>query len=134
MLKDRNGKVFGDALTLDQIDEGTGDVNSAGKSRLTSVNEELARELRLQAGGKGPTFQRAEKGPGSVGYGVHILDDALGEGRLLVHPRCVGLRRAMRRWEGDDDDFKHWLDALRYGTVKHLDPKKSDAPVRIARG
>lgn len=94
-------------LTYEQIDEAVGDVNSAGKSALTSVNQEMSRELRVQSGMKGPTFRNAAKGPGSVQMGVRILDNALGEKRVWVHVRCEGLRRAMRRWQGADDEFKH---------------------------
>lgn len=127
-MVERNG------LTIEQIDEAIGDVNSAGKSALTSVNQELTRELAKQSGMRVPTFRNAQKGPGSVQYGVRVLDNAFGESRVWVHERCENLRRSLRRWQGDDDNFKHFVDLARYGAAPHLDPKRTTAPRRLARG
>lgn len=121
-------------LTYDQIDEAVGDVNTAGKSKLTTINDELTRELAAQSGVRGPRFMPAQKGPGSVAFGVRIIDDALGGGRSWVHERCEGLRRAARRWQGDDDDFKHWIDMWRYGAVPHLDHRRSARVPRLRVG
>lgn len=121
-------------LSPAEIDEARGDVNTMGKSRLTSVNAELSRELASQSTGKAPRFQAADKGAGSVALGVRLIDNGLGERRVWVHERCQGLRRALRRWKGDDDDFKHWIDSWRYIAVPHLDPGRAQAPVRLVRG
>ena len=124
-------------LRLDQVDTAIGDVNSAGKSsRMRTVNEEFEDAFRRIAGSRATPFRvtGASKGPGSVAYGAHVLDDALGRGALFVHERAEPVVRAFRRWSGSDDEHKHLVDACRYLLVSALDRTASRAAPRMVRG
>ena len=111
------------------VDRAHGDVNTMGKSQLSTVNEALAEafaDLERVPREQAPiTILRPRKGPGSVMYGCRVLNHAFLQGRLVVHERCGVLIHALRNWQGGksgvDGDLSHTIDALRYGCVELLD-------------
>lgn len=128
--------VEGDALAIQallsshgqglmDISKAVGDTNSAGKSRLTSVNREFEIAFGELLHGPPPfEVDKPRKGPGSISWGARILNRAFQTQQLFVHERCEQLTTAIGRWKGEDDDYKHLIDALRYGTCEILDPEE----------
>jgi len=129
-MLDRHG------IPLAAVDVARGDVNSAGKSALTSINrlmgEALARasgvpEHAIRAGQIPLRIESARKGPGSVLAGARTLNYALADWRLRVHERCARLVQGMRHWRGERTgrgaDVKDALDAFRYIAVEPLDSR-----------
>ena len=129
-MLDRHG------IPLAAVDVARGDVNSAGKSALTSINrlmgEALARasgvpEHAIRAGQIPLRIESARKGPGSVLAGARTLNYALADWRLRVHERCARLVQGMRHWKGEKtgrgSDVKDALDAFRYIAVEPLDSR-----------
>ena len=124
-MLDRHG------LSVAAVTRARGDVNSAGKHSLLSVNrlleEKIAEALGLPP--HAPPFRilGASKGPGSVTYGARVLNLALLSDRLRVSPRCHDLIEGLRHWKGTktgaDGELSHALDALRYGACDLLDSR-----------
>jgi len=101
-----------------QVDLAYGDINSAGKrSPGTKINDLLSYELN------GLRIRTPSKGPGSVEFGVRLINVALRRGHLKVHPSCQSLDHSLRHWTGkksQHNDLTHTLDALRYLVVPVL--------------
>jgi len=114
-------------LSIHDVSRAHGDVNSAGKTRLASVNEVFEEEFaEVVAGDRTArviTIEGAEKGAGSIGFGVRVMNTAMSSARMFVHENCRMFRRACRRWAGKDDDYKHPIDTARYGVVPILEPR-----------
>jgi len=90
------------------VDRAVGDTNTAGKAAAgRTVNELLGQALGIR-------IRPAEKGPGSVQSGAVTINQALRRAQLRVHPDAVGADKALRYWAGKDDEFKHYVDGLRY--------------------
>lgn len=94
-----------------------GDVGSAGKSRLVTLNREF--EIALKAlTGWSPSIRTARKKKGSPEYEAHMVDTAMIEGRYHITTRCKGLTKSYSRWQGTrigkDGEHSHLLDAARY--------------------
>lgn len=126
-MLDRHG------LSLFDVDRARGDINSAGKSHARhSVNANFDLAFRRLAGGRLPfSVERPHKGRGSILRSARVINSALLEERLHIHPRCKRLIGSCMHWRGDDDDHKHPIDALGYGVYDHLD--KSLGTVRQIR-
>jgi len=121
-------------LSLYDVDRARGDVNTAGKSHARwTVNEAFERAFAALAGGHRPfAIERPRKGPGSIMRAARVVNVALLDRRLRVHPRCERIIETMRHWTGADDDLKHPFDALGYITYDLLDPTDAPAHGRIA--
>ena len=94
-----------------------GDVGTAGKSSLISLNREFEEALRALTGWS-PGIRTAKKRKGSPEYEAHLVDTAMIDRMFHVHPDCVQLIEAYKRWQGTrvgkDSDHSHILDATRY--------------------
>jgi hypothetical protein len=120
-------------LGLFEVDRAHGDINTAGKSAVTtSVNRELeiAFASLVRGDPNNPPFRihKAKKGSGSVLAGARVLSSACAAGRLWFHERCKRHINAMRKWKGtdrgEDSKIKHWVDDVRYGPGPLLDTTK----------
>lgn len=115
--------VEGVDLRLDAIDWGVGDTNTGGKSiggkKLNDLmTENLARLMRLPPHQPSFHIRSAWKRPGSVDFGIRLVNNQLKRGDLLICESCEGLIEAARHWEGEKSgDLPHRIDALRYGVV-----------------
>lgn len=117
-------------LRIRDVRRWVGDTNTLGiASPGARVNALFARELQALAqadrrkGEPMPTVEveGADKRAGAPRAGWHLLGEALGRGLLRVDAsRCPQLDRALRRWEGAEDEHRHILDGLRYATYDHL--------------
>lgn len=115
-------------LSLHHVDSAVGDINTAGKSsEFVKVNDEFEAAFAELAGTARPPFRidSAEKGPGSVAYGVHVLDESFGgdEPALMVHERARPFISAARRWNGKHDKHSHLIDFARYLFVPVLEKR-----------
>jgi hypothetical protein len=121
-------KIESHGMTLFHVDEAYGDINTSGKSEVSTVNQDLEVAFAniLGLDWSHPPFEvlRPNKGPGSVDYGCRVINAAFIKGNLTIHERCTLLRRALGRWvggkTGEQGDFKDFIDGLRYGVVDHL--------------
>lgn len=108
-------------LTPDHLDWGVGDHNIAGKSKggrqLNEVYETLLRQ-HMTGGGQAFAITNALKGPGRVQQQTRIVNGYLHRDDLTIHAHCTRTIRAVRRWAGSNDDYKHYVDALRYGIAQ----------------
>ena len=132
-------------IRLEDVDEARGDTNSAGKSRLTTINrlmsECLARaagvpEHAISSGHMPLTIRGARKGPGSVFAGARTLNRALAGWRWRIHRRCVRSIAGCRHWKGQKtgrgSEVKDMLDATRYIGADVLDTRtKGGMSVRL---
>jgi hypothetical protein len=126
-------------LTPMDVTRAHGDVNSAGKSALTSVNRALeiafAKVCELPSHRPPFTIMQAKKGAGSIMQGAHVVNAAFLRGRLTVATRCATLVNSLRHWRGTktgaDEDYTHTIDALRYGLVGLLDPVVEAPAARV---
>lgn len=108
-----------------------GDRAWEGKSGLIRKdNERLAaaieRHLELRPGTLDPPIDTVKRGKNrgrskSVDFGMAFLHRAMVRPDCFhVHPRCKHLIKALGRWEGKDDEWKHILDALRYALDEQI--------------
>lgn len=89
------------------VDEWTGDNNSAGKARVgLKVNDLLGEELGVE-------ISPPDKTAGSVETGEYLVNLALLQGRLLVKEGLVAVDKTMRYYDGSEA-LKHISDAIRY--------------------
>lgn len=108
-------------LRLSQVERWVGDTNTLGKaSPGHSINSSLEAELQaLHLAATGESLRvrvdNAIKTTGAPQTGAALLQQAMARGLLFVDGGgCPTLDRALRRWEGGDDEYKHAIDALRY--------------------
>jgi len=110
-------------LTLDSIDEAIGDTNSSGKGDVTSrtVNDKFTESFR--ALGSSLRMVAADKGAGSVGLGVRVMNDAFARKTLWICRGASELVRACQRWNGSNaSPHKDKVDAVRYGPASKIRP------------
>ena len=125
-----------------EIERACGDTNSAGKSRLTTVNRTLEYAFAdlYKLPHHAPPFRivPAKKGAGSVSYGCRVLNAAFIQGRLTVHKRCAPLVRALRYYKGGkagrDAEHSDKTDAARYGLTDWLEPTRVNRAAEIRVG
>jgi len=121
-------------LSLLNVDRAIGDVNSAGKSSpFEKVNHEFTAEFKALAGTRSAPFtlKNADKRPGSVKYGLHVLNESFGREvdgspAFMVHERCTPLLASFRRYsekapKKERDKHGHLLDTSRYLFVPILE-------------
>jgi len=101
-------------IALGDVDEVWGDTNKVQIGRSDKMNDQLGLELGLRV-------RNAEKGAGQDLYFARLLNAACGRGKYQVTGRCPVLQRALRQWAGKEDEHKHSMDRLRYGTLRHLE-------------
>jgi hypothetical protein len=102
-------------LKIEDVDDIYGDVNDAGKgARGYKVNEILGFHLGY------PNIQIPNKRPGSVQYGVRLINYGFLKKQIHVHERCTSLINSLKYWKGRDDDLKHTIDGLRYICTPYL--------------
>ena len=125
-----------------EITKAHGDTNSAGKSRLTSVNRALEQAFAelYKLPKSAPPFRiyPAKKGRGSVNFGCKVLNAAMIQGRLTVHERCAPLVRALRYYKGGkagrDAEHSDKIDPMRYALTDWLEPTRADGGAEIRVG
>jgi len=128
-MLDRHG------LSVAAVTRARGDVNSAGKNALISVNRLLEESIAEAVGlpSHAPPFRilGASKPPGSILWGSRVLNLAMLSGRLRVSPRCHSLIEGLRHWKGTkqsgDANLAHAIDSLRYGVADLLDSRARGA-------
>ncbi len=110
-------------LSLYSVDRSRGDVNTAGKSAArTSMNQAFENAFTALAGSLPFSIEKPRKGPGSVLRTAQVVNRALIDGRLKIHPRCKALIESMQHWRGEpSSDLKHAIDALGYLAYDLLD-------------
>lgn len=119
-----------------RITKAKGDTNSGGKgAKGDSINQMISRAIALQLG-HAPhmppfRFEPADKRGGMMAAGVKLINVGLARSQFWVHPRCVHTRAGLRHWSGQDDEYKHAMDALRYIATDVLD--RATLPV-VQRG
>jgi phage terminase large subunit len=126
-------EVYETRLTQDEKIERTREL--VGDDACEVVVDSAAPDLIESMRRKGLNSQAANKGQGSVNYGIGLVQGRLvpaGDGlpRLTVDPNCTNLIREFESYEwkpGGDrlkdeplDANNHALDSLRYG-IRHLD-------------
>lgn len=125
-------------LDLADVSRWWGDTNTLGKaSPGARVNAALATQFRQLLLDEAATTRRspaeltpivpviriddADKRPGAPDTGWRLMALALGLGCIHVDAaRCPQLDRALNRWQGKDDGYKHILDGARYQTYELL--------------
>ena len=112
-------------VTPASVDRVVGDVNTAGKGSAGARVNDLFEPLF------GRSVGVPNKGPGSVAYGVRLLNYGLRSGMVSVSPRCVRLIKSLKNWTGANDDLKDFVDALRYIAVPILEEFMS--PDQVSR-
>lgn len=66
-----------------------------------------------------------KKWDGSVAYGCRLMNKAMAEDLLTVHPRCAAVIDGLRHWKGDRrDPKKDAVDAARYIIERMVDARK----------
>ena len=88
-------------------------------------NKKMAEEVRLLTGVAtlDPPIRTVKRllARGAVYHGLSLLHDAMTRDGFRVHPRCVGLRESLSRWQGDSaSKHKHLVDALRYAIAEDI--------------
>ena len=130
-------------LTPEAPDEWRGDHNTAGKSEVGMLanqllEQEIADYLGLPRGRPPCRILMARKGPGSVTAGAGLIHRAMVRDRLWVHPRCGPVIEHFRHWRGPRDGspknkaLTHAGDAIRYILRDQLDIRDRSVS-RIAR-
>jgi len=108
-----------------QVVRAVGDTNYKAGYRVNDLIENAMQEiLHLDY----PPFRilNADKSPGSVDYGMRVLNHASHRDDLSVHERCTNMHDTMRNWKGgrvsgsEDAKLSHIADALRYIVVDVL--------------
>lgn len=103
------------------------DVRRVTKSVARKSNADLqvalARRLNRPVGRLAPPIRQAKRGRGggrgSVDRGVRWLHTCmLRTDGFKIHTRCQRGILSLSRWGWDDDEWKDWVDALRYATWK----------------
>lgn len=110
-------------VRAEQVSLAVGDDNLAGKAAAGAfVNDLLEEAMRAQLGWQAPPFAivRPDKRRGSIEIGCRLLNYALRQDAIRIHPRCKRVVAAFRHWEGEEDEHKHVIDAVRYIAVEAL--------------
>jgi hypothetical protein len=129
-------------LRLQDLDFAVGDINSAGKtSGARSLNEAyesiFAKLMGAPVDQPVLRFRAAQKGGGSIDTGLIVCNQLFGAEiaedtfALSVHESCERLVEACSHWTGKNDDMKHLIDALRYGTTAIVSETGAE-PTRLA--
>jgi len=118
-------------LTLDSVDEAKGDTNSSGKGDVTSRTVNDAFTAAFAALGSRLRMVAADKGAGSVGLGVRVMNDAFARSALWLCRGASELVRACQRWDGGNaSPHKDKVDAIRYGPASKIRPVVASARTR----
>lgn len=113
------------AIKPEEVLRAVGDTNWAGGSRVNDLIES-AMQARLHLQHPPFRIRNADKSPGSVDFGMRVVNHAAHRQDLQVHERCTGLIDSLRNWKGartptsTDGRLAHIADALRYVAVDVL--------------
>lgn len=98
-----------------------------GNNRLMRAFEN---ELGIGAGSLPFTIRTAHKPRGSVYEGCSILNEVMIHKGFFVDPRCKQLIKSVEHFTFVDNEYKHAIDALRYGAVE-LITRRLYAPSKL---
>lgn len=102
--------------TPNDIDVCLGDTNSSGKGDITAktINEAFTRAFK--ALGFTLAMVAADKGAGSVGLGIRVVNDAFARFKLWIATAARPIIHAASRWQGGNGEIhKDKVDPIRYG-------------------
>ena len=122
-------------MTYHSVDRFVGDRRYGGKkfggrmgnNRLTRA---LENELGVGTGSLPFRIRTAHKPRGSVYEGASILNEIMIHKGFFVDPRCKQLIKSLEHWTFRDDEWKHAIDATRYGIVE-LITRRLYAPSKL---
>jgi len=130
--------LYNHNIDLMEVDRAVGDINSAGKGTMGTVNQLFEQAFAKLTDNTYPPFRvrPASKGPGSVLRGANVLNMAFLDKRLLIHTRNKQLIHDFRNWggtkSGTDADKTHAIDAARYALEPLLDIRvKETRKIRV---
>lgn len=94
---------------------------SVARKSNADLQVALARRLNRAPGNLAPPIRQAKRGRGggrgSVDRGVRWLHTCmLRPDGFHIHERCTRGILSLSRWAWEDDEFKDWIDGLRYAT------------------
>lgn len=117
------GLLAGWSLTIYDVDEIYGDINSSGLlgggfKYNVFLEKEIAKQLKLRTSPKAITTPN--KGRGSVGAGESAINHAMKEGRFFVHAACKALIHSLKHYTGKEQDLKDPVDSTRYAIADIL--------------
>lgn len=109
-------------MKVDDVDLAVGDTNAGKAYQGTKINAQLeqaiAHHLRLR---RSP-FRVQDAYKADMDFGLRLVNWMLRRGELTIHPRCTGLLKTLRHWQGkstgEDGELKHMADTLRYLLAK----------------
>lgn len=108
-------------LNVRDVGMWVGDINSTFKAETAeSCNEAMAKAIEELTGFR-PKIENPDKRGGSINTGCRRINDATEVDQFSVHESCEQTRTEMGAWEGENDDYKHGIDAMRYIAVPVFD-------------
>ena len=129
------GMLRRQGMTYHSVDRFVGDRKYGGKryggkmgnNRLMRAME---REIGVGAGSLPFSIRTAHKPRGSVYEGCSIINECMIHKGFFVDPRCKQLIKSLEHFTFVDNEFKHSIDALRYGAVE-LITRRLYAPSKL---
>jgi len=116
-----------------------GDINTAGKAHPGwRINDLIQAECAQLTFRRSPPFviKGPDKTPGSVHWGLRCINHGFRRRTLTIHPRCKHLIDACRYWKGgkkgEDGEYSHAIDAMRYLVVAALGHRTDHAQLRFS--
>ncbi len=124
-------------MQVEHVDKWVGDRRYGGKrSGGRMSNAQLMRALNAlldyPMGHLPFKIRTAWKPRWSVYWGSNILHGVMQRQNFTVHPRCTQLIKSLKHWTFKDDEYKHAIDALRYGVVS-ITHERIKSPVNRVR-
>lgn len=109
-------------LSWENVDLWVGDRRHGGRHwGGAKSNDDLSRELARLLGCKPDEcpfyIETAKKPKGSVWSGTTTIHACQQRGHFEIHPSAEAVITSFRQWQGADDEYKHAIDALRYGAI-----------------
>lgn len=105
------------------IDSWVGDVKlkwSKGSKSNKKLMVELENQLGFRPGRLPFRIRTHKKVHGTVFNDTRLIKSIMLRGGFVVRPQCEEVVKALRYWQGADDEYKHAVDGLRYATVDLL--------------
>lgn len=117
------GMLRRNGMTHNSVDRWVGDRAYGGRRAGGKMsNQKLTRALEVELGlprGHLPFgIKTAWKPRGSIYEGCSIIHETCIRKNFLVHPRCKQLIKSLKEFRFKDDESKHSIDSLRYGSVE----------------
>jgi hypothetical protein len=114
-------------ISLSMVSGGVGDTNSLGKgSPGKTINGSLTRAFTQIATGKQDTsdmppvftIEPAAKTRGNIRLSLQMVNMGFSTATLYLTRNCAKTIEACRYWQGKKDQYKHYVDTLKYGVFK----------------